>query len=208
MRVMAGAEHDRRRALTSAQRRSSMPWLAAAVPAREEATDHAAVGHEAASVHHEHLADAVELREVREDVEDARADDRPHGRPHVNRAGLLFRNAILLREAHRDEPPDDERRPEHDAVRVDGDGRPGMREALAARRPRARLQADEDLGAGEQIERRRRQLRLRAVQSGQSPPPQVPREGGHREHDRHDEQQLRRDIDEDGAHGGLTKRPH
>ena len=38
--------------------------LAAAVPAGQEAADHAAVGDQAAPVDHEHLADAVEVGEL------------------------------------------------------------------------------------------------------------------------------------------------
>ena len=73
-----GAEHDRRRRhVGPLQQRDAA--LAAAVPAGEEAADHAAVGDQAAAVDHETCVDAVELGDVGDDVEEraSRRSTRP-----------------------------------------------------------------------------------------------------------------------------------
>ena len=55
-----------------------------------------------------------------------------------------------------------------------------------------------------QVERRRAQLELRRL----SALPEIPQKAERREREREAEQQLRRDVDEDRAHGGLTEGPH
>src|ERR1022692_957336 len=75
-----------------------------------------------------------------------------------------------------------------------------MSEARGARGPRARLHADQDLGGHQQVKGRRRQ-RDRSILS---PLDEVAQEDPQRERERGDEEELGRDIYEDGAHGGRT----
>ena len=96
--------------------------------------------------------------------------------------------------------PTHQRGPQHHAVRVDGDRRPGQREPRRAGGPRPRLHPDQHLGADQRVERRRRERSRRVA----PPQDQLADEGPGRHEQRDHEQQLGRNLDQDGAHGGRT----
>ena len=88
-------------------------------PAPQVPAEEPAVRDEAAEADLEHVGDRVELVEVREHVEHARADDRRDRRDDVAVGHRLLRKPVALGERQREVPADDERQPEHDAVRVE-----------------------------------------------------------------------------------------
>ena len=112
----------------------------------------------------EEVPDRLELVEVRDDVEDARARERRERGDDVAVGHRLLRETVSLGERQREVPADDERGAEHDAVRVDGDVR-----RLVARRARhihaAAAARRRDDGGGDRIALRRDGCRRAAAKT-------------------------------------------
>ena len=107
----------------------------------------------------------------------------------------LLRQAVLLRERKREVPADDEREAEHDAVRVDGQVRRVVGDALATPRGAAGRRSDHDRPTVATIVRWRRTASTRENDGDgghrSQPPPEL--EGQVRE----------RDAKEDRVHGSV-----